>query len=426
MGKMLRTIILGAACAALSTASAWADTKVQLVEVITSPQRTEFLKSQIAEFEAANPDIKVEIVSLPWGQAFEKFLTMVQAGETPDIVEMPERWMGLYAHNGQLEDLGPYMKDWDGSKTLGERAKTFGSAVKNTPYMIPYGYYVRALFWNKKLFAEAGLAGPPATIDEFVADSRKIAGLGNGKYGYCLRGGQGAFGGIQMFMNIWNGKARFFNEDGTSTFNEPGSVKALQMLQDMYADGSVPKDSVSWGFNEIVAGFYSGTCAMLDQDPDALIGVAEKMKPEDFAVAPMPVGPDGKSYPSLGYAGWSMFADSTAKAEAWKVMAFLLDNKQNLGWAKTVGVLPIHNGADQDAHFKTEQFSGWFQELSNPDKYVFVTTPSHLENLGVFYDSMVPTGFQEVLLGKKAPQAVADEWATYLTAEQQKWMAANK
>ena len=105
-------------------------------------------------------------------------------------------------------------------------------------------------------------------------------------------------------------------------------------------------------------------------------------------------------------------------------MVLPLDNKQNLGWAKTVGVLPIHNGAEQDEHFKTEQFKGWFEELSNPDKYVFVTPPTHLENLGVFYDSMVPTGFQEVLLGKNTPKEVADEWAKYLTAEQQKYMAA--
>ena len=242
MKKLTTTILLGAAFAALGAVSAWAETKVQLVEVITSPQRTEFLKSQLAEFEKANPDIKVEVVSLPWGQAFEKFLSMVQAGETPDIVEMPERWMGLYANNGQLEDLGPYMKDWAEAATLGDRAKQFGSTVKNTQYMIPYGYYINAMFWNKKLFAEAGLSGPPQTMEEFVADAKKISELGNGKYGYCLRGGPGAFGSIQQFLNNMNGKPGYFNEDGTSTFNEEGSVKGLQMMQDIYMKGWAPKD----------------------------------------------------------------------------------------------------------------------------------------------------------------------------------------
>ena len=64
------------------------------------------------------------------------------------------------------------------------------------------------------------------------------------------------------------------------------------MLADMYKDGLAPKDAVSWGFNETVTGFYTGTCAMLNQDPDALIGIAEKMSADDFAVAPMPVGPE--------------------------------------------------------------------------------------------------------------------------------------
>ena len=54
---------------ALSAGSALADSTIKMVEVITSPPRTEFIKKQIAEFEAANPGIKVELVSLPWGQA---------------------------------------------------------------------------------------------------------------------------------------------------------------------------------------------------------------------------------------------------------------------------------------------------------------------------------------------------------------------
>ena len=423
--KKLSMLLSAAAGLAMFATGALADTTLKMVEVITSPPRTEFLKTQIAAFEAANPGIKVELISLPWGQAFEKFLTMVQAGDTPDIVEMPERWMGLYATNGQLEDLGPYMAKWPDAATLGERAKEFGSTVGGKQYMIPYGYYLNALFWNKKLFKEAGLDGPPATLDDFVADSKKISAL-PGKYGYCLRGGPGAFNGMHMFMNIAQGKGGYFNEDGTSTINEEGSVKGLQMLAEIYKNGFAPKDAVSWGFNETVTGFYSGTCAMLDQDPDALIGIAEKMSADDFAVAPMPVGPSGKSYPTLGYAGWAMFADSEHKDDSWKLMAPLLSPKANLEWAKVVGVLPIHNGADQDASFKTEQFKGWFEEINGGDKYEFVTPPTHLENLGNFVDQVAIKNFQEVLLGQRTAKDVADEWAEFLTKEQQDWMAKNK
>ena len=184
------------------------------------------------------------------------------------------------------------------------------------------------------------------------------------------------------------------------------------MLADIYKNGYAPKDSVSWGFNEIVTGFYSGTCAMLDQDPDALIGIAEKMKPDDFAVAPMPAGPNGKSYPTLGYAGWAMFADSEVKDDSLEADGHAAVAESNIEWAKMVGVLPIHNGADQDPHFKTEQFKGWFEELNGPDKFEFVTPPTHLENLGNFYR---PGRGQELPGSAARPERrakeVADEWA---------------
>lgn len=421
--------VLLAAVAGLAlqaTAALAADTaKLTMVEVITSPPRTELIKRQLAAFQAANPGTEVELISLPWGQAFEKFLNMVQAGETPDIVEMPERWLGLYATNDQLEDLGPYLAKWGDEGTLGDRAKEFGSVVDGKQYMIPYGYYLRAMFWNKKLFQQAGLTEAPKTVDEFMTANQKISAL-PGKYGYCLRGAAGSFNGAQMFMNIMNGKGGYFNTDGTATFSEPNAVKGLELLREVYDKGYAPKDSVNWGFNEIVAGFYSGTCAMLDQDPDALIGIAEKMAPADFAVAPMPVGPSGKSYPTLGYAGWAMFKDSGEKDAAWKLMAHLLAPAQNLEWAKVVGVLPIHDGADQDPFFGSDSYKGWFEQLKRPETYEFVTIPSHLENMGSFYDNLAVKGFQQVLLGQRTSKDVADEWTKYLTEQQQAWLAKNK
>ena len=88
----MKRLIVGTALAVIMLAGqARADTTLQLTEVITSPQRTEVLKGMVARFEAANPGVKVEITSLPWGQAFEKLATMVSGGQVPDVVEMPER-----------------------------------------------------------------------------------------------------------------------------------------------------------------------------------------------------------------------------------------------------------------------------------------------------------------------------------------------
>jgi multiple sugar transport system substrate-binding protein len=407
--------------AALLSGTALADTKLKLVEVITSPERTETLKSIVAKFEAENPGTTVDIISLPWGEAFQKFATMVSAGDTPDVVEMPDTWLALYAKNGSLESLEPYLKSWDTTKDLSSRALEFGRAIDNTAYMLPYGFYLRAMFYNKKLLAEAGVAEPPKTLDEFAEAARKVSAL-PGKTGYCLRGGPGGLNGWVMFGATMAGDNAFFKPDGTSTFADPGWTKGLTWLIDLYKNGYAPKDSVNWGFNEIVAGFYSGTCAMLDQDPDALIAIAERMKPDEYGVAPMPKGPGGKSFPTIGYAGWSMFKSSEHKDLAWKLISTLEGPEGNIAWNKRTGALPALTSAEKDPFYSGDQFKGWFEELADPDVHPTVM-PTYLEEFAYFKDSLVISTSQQALLGEITPDELAKQWADYLTAAQKKFLA---
>ncbi|TYC67049.1 sugar ABC transporter substrate-binding protein [Stappia sp. BW2] len=408
------------ALAFLAGSAASAET-LKLVEVITSPERTEVLQKQVDAFEAENPGTEVEIVSLPWGQAFEKLATMVAGGDIPDVVEMPDRWAGIY--KDRLVDLNDKIANWEYGGTLTQKTLDMGRQTDGkTARMIPYGFYLRAMFYNKKLLAEAGVENPPSTMAEFMDAAKAVSEL-DGKYGYCLRGGPGGLNGWIMMAATMNGDNTFFDEDGNSTINQPGSVEGIQFLMDMYQKGYAPKDSVSWGFNEIVAGFYSGTCAFLDQDPDALIAVSERMAPEDFAVVPMPVGPAGKAFPTIGFAGWAIFDTTSNEDLSWKLIAHLSSPEANKEWAKRVGVIPIHEGAEQDPYFKTEQFKGWFDTL-NGDQYIPTVMPTYLEQFGYFADSIALESSQEALLGDLTAQELADTWAEFLTAEYGRWKAA--
>src|SRR3954469_18028377 len=153
---MIRTLLLAATASLAMAATASAQT-LKLTEVITSPERTETLKEIVAGFEDANPGVHVEITSLPWGQAFEKFATMVSAGDTPDVVEMPDRWQALYANNGMLEDLEPYLAKWEHTGELNERTMQMARYVGNKAYALPYGFYLRAMFINRAMFKAAGI-----------------------------------------------------------------------------------------------------------------------------------------------------------------------------------------------------------------------------------------------------------------------------
>ncbi len=184
---------------ALLSDAALADTTLKLVEVITSPERTETLKSIVGQVRGGQsraprsrssrcPGARRSRNSPPW----------CRPARLPDVVEMPDTWLALYAKNGSLENLEPYLENGSTPAGLNDRALEFGRDVDNTAYMLPYGFYLRAMFYNKKLFEEAGVAEPPKTLDEFRAAAEKVSKL-PGKYGYCLRGGPGGLNGWVMF-----------------------------------------------------------------------------------------------------------------------------------------------------------------------------------------------------------------------------------
>ena len=101
----MKKLLIAAFATALMSGTALADATFEAGGGDRQPERTETLKSIVGKFEAANPGTKVDIISLPWGEAFQKFATMVSAGELPDVVEMPDTWLSLYANNGLLESL---------------------------------------------------------------------------------------------------------------------------------------------------------------------------------------------------------------------------------------------------------------------------------------------------------------------------------
>jgi multiple sugar transport system substrate-binding protein len=416
----MRARILAALLAMAWLAPAHAAT-LKLLEVLSSPERTETLKGLVAAFERENPGTHVEIISLAWSSAFEKLATMVSAGDEPDVVEIPDRWLSMYVKNGKLENLEPYLKQWNEAAGLNDRALQMARAVDKTAYLLPYGLYLRALLYNKDLFKQAGIAAPPKTLDEFRAVAKKIAAL-PGKSGYCLRGGPGSLNAWVMFGATMAGDNTFFKADGSSTFTDPGWVKGAAYLVGLYHDGLAPKDSVNWGFNEVVAGFYSGTCAMVDQDPDSLIAIASRMKPEQWGVASFPKGPGGKAFPTIGYAGWSIFRSSAHKDLDWKLIKTINGPAANLVWNQRVGALPIYKAAEQAPMYMSGPLQGWLQELADPDE-VPTLMPTYLPNFAYFADSLVVKSGQQALLGQISPDEMGRQWAAYLTKARQKLTA---
>ncbi len=394
-----------------------------IVEVNTSPERTGLLRRQLDDFEEANPGVKVDVISLSWGQAFEKLSMMIAGGQYPDVIEMPDFWLARYVSAGQIADMTPFLTQADFDDDLEADTFDYGS-IRERVYTIPYGYYLRAMIYNKKLFAQAGIEKPPLTMDEFYQTAAKLSEL-PGVSGYCHHGGRGGAVFYYWIMTTMNGSDRFFDDDGNSTFYNDGAVRGLTLIRDIYKNGYAPQDSLNWGLNETVSGFYSGTCAMLHQTPDALTSLSKRMDDADYASSPMPLGPGGKSFPHLGYIGWSVLEGSEKKEMAFKLVRHLLNRENNHQWAQRSGLVPIYRGISDDIFRGDDIRAGWLQTTQD-DRWSYLINPNYLSDIAEFDSITVVQTGQAMMLGEKTPEETAKMWADFLSASQKRWMAENE
>ena len=394
-------------------------TTLDLVTVMPSPTRDQLMASVIAQFEKENPDIKVNLISLPWEQAYQKLLTMYAAGEGPDVTEMTEKWVAQFVSLRALADLKSNLRSWDKWNDYTEAARKMSTIAGNTSYIIPWGFYERALYYRADWFQEAGLK-PPATFEDFVNAAEQLTDKGKGRFGYALRGGAGCWDNIQLWMLGYLGDGNYFDKKGNCNLNKPGAVKGLEKLADLYRKGYASPDSVTWGFNDIVGAFYSGHAAMLDQDPDTLSAVRDHMTPNTYAVAPLPVGPTGKSFFQLGFPGWSMSKSTKHPKESWKLLSFLASPAINEKFAQDTGAIPVAKSSQGNDFWKDPIYKAWFTEI-NGTQYTKIIPPWYLPEWGTFFNQIVPPEYQKVLLGQESAQQAADKWAKFLTEAEKKF-----
>jgi multiple sugar transport system substrate-binding protein len=353
---MLKRLLIATALSALVAGPALAaTTTLKLTEVITSPERTKTLRQIVKLFEDANPGVHVEITSLPWGQAFEKFATMVSAGDTPDVVEMPDRWQALYGDSGRLENLDPYLAKWSETKDLNARALEMARVVGGKAYSLPYGFYLRAMFYNKALFKQAGIAEPPKTWAQFEAAAKKVADLGNGAIGYGLPLGpeeaQGEFS-IWAFNNGGDWK-----KDGKWTVNSPENVETLTFLKSLATKKLTQNNPGKTNRQDAFDLFASGKVGMV-VGFSPLAATLDKDGKVDYGVAPMPTKADGGTPQTFGVTDYLMAFKKKGNQDAVKAFYDLYYQKDQVNqFIKAEGFLPVTKSGIQefssDAALKT-------------------------------------------------------------------------
>ena len=136
----------------------------------------------LAEQYTKRTGVKVELQVIDWNSIDQQVSTMLQSNRPPDVLNLNS--FSSYAKDGLLyaaeEILSP--------KTKEDFLEAFarGGEYQGKLYGFPILSSARAFFYNKDLFARAGVAGPPKTWDELVKTAAKIQALGGGVIGYAL------------------------------------------------------------------------------------------------------------------------------------------------------------------------------------------------------------------------------------------------
>src|SRR2546423_5993216 len=141
----------------------------------STPAAVKQFNAQVAEFQRANPGIKVKPVEYQW--TGPTFAAKLAAGTLPSVFEVPFTDARTLGENGQLADLTSYVKKLPYYSKYNPTVLTEGTTSKGKIVALPKGAYAQALHYNRTLFQQAGLDPnkPPTTWAQVMADAKQIA-----------------------------------------------------------------------------------------------------------------------------------------------------------------------------------------------------------------------------------------------------------
>lgn len=178
-----------AAVAALLTAFTVSASAQDLVMWERSGGNAGMVDALVAAWNEKNPDRKINLTYIPHTEMVPKLAQAIASGEVPDLMGLDLIYGPQFASAGQLEDITDYFKG-DPTIATASPGHIKVATYDDRLYGVPLYADVSALFWNKDLFAKAGLDPevPPRSLQDIHDMAAKITGVEEGVYGYYLAG----------------------------------------------------------------------------------------------------------------------------------------------------------------------------------------------------------------------------------------------
>ena len=321
-----------------AAAPARADTVLTLVaaDYGTGPADTsQTYWQKIADaFHAANPTITVKVQTVNWNDFDTKIQTMVQNRQYPDITEGD--YFSNYAQEGLLYKASEVFSDPSNLIPAFTKLGSYGGAQ----YGMPFTTSSRTLFYNKKLFAQAGIADAPKTWDELMTDAGKITALGKIGYGMPLGPEEAQAETLLWFLGNGGG---YQDASGKWTINSPQNVETLEFMTKLVKAGDTEPNPGTKNRAAILEQFAQGQIGIVNGITTLLpiIKQAGVLKDSDWGTAAI----TGKTAPldsTLGVCDFmaAFKTDGSKQAAIKKFVDFALSDQYQIAFSQEYNLLP--------------------------------------------------------------------------------------
>ncbi|MFD3337169.1 extracellular solute-binding protein [Streptomyces sp. NPDC058700] len=309
------------------------------------------LQPELDRFEKQT-GIKVKLEVIPWSDLLNRILAATTSGQGPDILNIGNTW------SASLQSTGALLP-WDEKnfEAIGGKSRFVDSALGSTgapgkdPAAVPLYSMSYALYYNKKMFKDAGIAKPPTTWDELIAAGKKISK--DGKWGIGVEGSNLSNNIHQVFVLGKQHGADFFTADGKPDFTSDGAVAAVKQYVDlMAAQKIVAPGNAEYAQNQSLSDFAKNKTGMVLWQTPSQTFESQGMTPEEWGVAPAPV-PSGKPGPGkqtnsmVAGINMAVFKNTKNLDGALKFVKFMTSDDEQILLNKAYGsVTPVKSAQD--------------------------------------------------------------------------------
>ncbi|GGK14359.1 solute-binding protein [Streptomyces camponoticapitis] len=346
--------------------------KVVAADYGSSPANSseKYWNSLAKEFESKNPGIKVDVDVRSWKTVDADVAKMVREGKAPDIAQI-----GAYADYVKQEEL--YSADELLSiPTQANFLSRFADAgkVEQTQYGLPFVASTRLLFYNKGLFAQAGLSAPQ-NWNDIKSDAEALKEKGVPTPFALPLGAEEAQAETMMWM-LSGGGGYTDTVDDAYAVDSDVNISTFEWLQtELVGKGLTgPVAPGELDRADAFKAFTSGKVGMLNGHP-TMMQEAEKAGVE-VGMVPLP-GVNGKSKATMGVADWIMaFKQAGHREESGKFLDFTFEDKNVMDFVGQYDLLPVTYSASEtmvadDEHKDLRKF---LEALPTAELYPFGKT----------------------------------------------------